>query len=429
MDHLSHSQPQPQLRISSNSMYFDMLLTDILSTIIKYLFLRTYCEKDEDLDTLSRRKLRILYLSLLVSDGSPFRGAISQLPLTNLELNPVSNAPGLWVGTGSLEVGPELFENVGLEVGILERILQLSGKSVKSVAFYPTSNDSFSGEAKTNGLVQKFARLVKIYCPNVEHLSLTSLRTECYLLSFENCAPTLFEQFSLQLRSIQWEVVVDNVDCLRLPDMSMCKNIRKLVFPASPLLILFLRTGGSSVEFLKVLHGDKNVYTEMIHAIEHNCTKLTRLWLSDYFTIIDAVGEERYASFLRSFGSQLIYAKVEGLSIGNIAQVVKVCPNLLIPSQSVNGTVVDEWERVSLLGPMIERLIVAADKCLDEKCEEAIAKCSNLKSLYIYQNHANDEQGTDCSSYLTFLVSISSTSVYEFGHDDFIATQPNIDTL
>ena len=90
---------------------------------------------------------------------------------------------------------------------------------------------------------------------------------------------------------------------------------------------------------------------------------------------------------------------------------------MLIPSQSVNGILVDEWERVSLLGPMIERLIVTADKCLDEKCEEAIAKCSNLKSLHFYQNHANEEQGTDCSSYLTFLFSISSTSLYEFGHN------------
>ena len=316
-----------------------------------------------------------------------------------------------------------------LEIGILEQILQLSGKSVKSVAFYPISDDFFAAEAKTNVLVQKFARLVKIYCPNVEHLSLTSLGIEDYLLPFENCAPALCEQFSLQLRSVAWDLSVDNVDCLRLPDISMCTNIRKLEFPASPLFILFLRTRGTSVEFLKVLHGDIILYTEMMDAIEHNCTKLTRLRLCDYSIIIETVGEERYASFLCSLGSQLTNAEVYGLSIGNMAQVVKACPNLLIPSQFVEGTEVDERERVSLLGPIVDCLSVTAEKCRDEKWKEAIAKCTNLKSLYIDQNHANEEEGTDSSTNLAFFVSISSTSFNEFGLDGFIPTQLNIDML
>ena len=273
----SQFQPQSQLPTSSNSMYFDMLPTDILLTIIKYVFLRTNPEKKEVLDTLSTKRLHILNLSLLVSECSPFREVVSQLPLTNLELSPVSNASGFWVHTGLLGVGPELFENEDLKAGILERIVQLSGKSVKSVAFYQNSNDLFHEEANSYRLVQKFATLVKIYSPNVEHLILTSLEIEGYILPFENCAPALLDQFSLQLRSIRWGVVVDNVDCLRLPDSSMCTNIRKLVFPASPLLISFLRTRGTSLEFLSILHGDIIVYTEMIDAIERNCTKLTAL--------------------------------------------------------------------------------------------------------------------------------------------------------
>ena len=137
-------------------------------------------------------------------------------------------------------------------------------------------------------------------------------------------------------------MTVSYVDCLRLPDISMCTNIRKLEFPDSPLRISFLRTRGTSLEFLSVLHGDVNVYTEMIDAIEQNCTKLTRLWLYGYSTMAETVGEERYASLLCSFGSQLTNAEVYGLSIGNMAQLVEACPNLLIPSQFVNGTGVDE---------------------------------------------------------------------------------------
>ena len=78
---------------------------------------------------------------------------------------------------------------------------------------------------------------------------------------------------------------------------------------------------------------------------------------------------------------------------------------------------------------MVDRLAVTADKFRDNKCEEAIAKCSNLKSLYIDQNHANEEQGFDISSNLTFLLSIPSTSLYQFGRNCFIATKLNIDTL
>ena len=120
---------------------------------------------------------------------------VSQLPLTNLELSPVSNVSGLWADSGLLGVGPELFENEDLELGMLEKILQQSGKSVKSIVFHQTSIDLFPEEAKSSVLVQKFVRLVKIYCPNVEHVIPTSLGIEDYLFPFEDYAPALFNYF------------------------------------------------------------------------------------------------------------------------------------------------------------------------------------------------------------------------------------------
>ena len=112
--------------------------------------------------------------------------------------------------------------------------------------------------------------------------------------------------------------------------------------PIFPQLISFLHAFGSSLESLSVSFGviDKYVggyidgyidgYAEMFDLIQNNCPKLSTVSLFDYFKIIEAVGEEQYANFLCSFGSQLIRAETDRLSIGKLAQVKRACPNLLI---------------------------------------------------------------------------------------------------
>ena len=431
MEHGSSSRPEPRLRTSPSSMYFDFLPTDVFPTIIKYVFSEANSEEElgleQDISTASAGRQRILNLSTFVSDDSPFCDALSQLSLSQVNLRQVSNISRLWMDNSSLEVGPEVFENEGLKLGIPERLFQLCGESVKDVSILIDSKDLLPKEAKHSGAVEKFVKLVKLHCPNVQHLSFESfLFEEDGAVPFGDSLFGLIQQFSSQLYSIEWEMYAADKERVRLPDISTCGQIRNLNFPASPELISFLRTCGGSLESLTVLPGDVHGYDEMLNAIEENATKLSSVWLHDCSTIL-TVGEERYKSFLCSFGSQLTCAAVEGLSNEKLAEVLRSCPNLLINSHTVSEGGIEEWECVSLLGPMIKTLSVAANTCRDEKCEEAIAKCTMLETLIIENDYGSEEEGMENSSGVTFLLSLPApsllTNLYYF---DFTATQTNI---
>ena len=266
-----------------------------------------------------------------------------------------------------------------------------------------------------------------MYCPNVEKLNFTSLATERSIYPLEDIVHELLQQFSSQLHTIQWGPDMTHQNCLRLPDISICAHIRKLKFPACPQLIPFLRTCGASLESLILTLSDTKEYAEMLDVIQHNCTKLSVVWLLDCLTIIQEVGEERYTRFLCSFGSQIIHARVEQLSVENLDQDVRACPNLLIHSLSVHG--VEEWERIILLGSKIQRLSVDADICYGEKCKEAIVECKNLHILTIRDKYPDETQGVEKSSDLTFFLSLSAPSPDDLYWHCFNATQQNICTL
>ena len=427
------SQPERQLHASQSSMYFDVLPSDIFPTIIKYVFLQTNSkgelDLEEDIGTPAKRRQRILNLSMLVSDDSPFRDMVSQLSLAEVKLGQVSDTSRLWMDNSSLVIGPDLFENEGLQLGVPERIFQLSGKSVKVVSICIHWIDLPPGESEKNGVVQKFVTLVKMYCPNVESLRFTSFATEDNLDPFIDSVPELLAEFSSQLSSIEWNADKADENCLRLPDISMCSRIRKLEFPASSQLSSCLQTCGASLESLTVSFGDTNEYVKMLDIIQQNCTKLSTVSLWDSLRVIEKVGERRYTRFLCSFGSQLIGAEIEGLSIEKLTKVVRTCPNLLIASEYVNERGGDDWERVSLLGPMIKRLSVAAAVCRDEKFEELIGKCTNLESLTIEEDYPDEVQEIENCSDVKFLSFLSSYSLTKLCYFGFTASQQNICTL
>ena len=430
MEHDSNSQPESRLRTSPSSMYFDFLPAEVFPTIIKYVFSEKNSEEElgleQDIGTPSRGRQRILNLSMLVSDDSPFCDVVSQLSLTHVKLSQVSDTSRLWMDNSSLGVGPDLFENEGLRLGIPERIFQLCGESVKYVSISIDSKDLLPKETKSNGVVQKFVTLVKLYCPNVQYISFDSFVFEEDPVPSEDSPSGLIQQFSSQLYSIEWELYAADKDRLRLPDISTCAQIRKLNFPASPQLISFLRTCGTSLESLTVLPGDIHGRAEMLSAIEQNGTKLSTIWLRDCLPTILIVGEERYKSFLCSFGSQLTCAAVKGLSNEKLAEVVRSCPNLLIDSHALDEGGIEEWERVSLLGPMIKSLSVAAEMYRDEKYEEVIAKCTKLETLIIEKDHGNEDHGIENSLDVTVILSLPTSSLTKLCYFDFIATQTNI---
>ena len=430
IERVSESRAEPQSRTFPNSMYFDCLPAEVFPTIIKYVLVRTDSREKEELEgsmsTLSTGTKQILNLIMLLSDDSPFREAVSQLQLREVKLGQISDASRLWMDNGILEIGPEFFKNESLKLEIAERIFELCGESVKVLSFCIDWRGLPARKFENDDVVQKFVKLVKMYCPNVENLKFASLKIECSPYPFVDMANELLEEFSSQLRSIKWNWDISDKDRRRLPDISMCTNIRTLHFPASPQLILFLRTCGASLESLTVLFVVTNGCAEMLDLIQRNCRKLSEVQFFCWFRVIEAVGEERYARFLCSFGSQLIHAPVTRLSVGKLAQVVRACPNLLTRLLSVYGKEVDEWERVGLLGPMVNCLSVAVRMCQDEKCEEAIGKCTNLKAFTILRYYADEEED---SSYVISLLSSSPSSVNYFKYNDFLATPHNINTL
>ena len=410
-------------------MYFDTLPTETFPNIIKYVFSETNSEDHGDLDESSKMRQHIRSLSMVVSDDSPFGAVISQLSLISVHVENFG-APCLNTDNGSLVIGTELFENEGLQPGISERIFQLSGKSVKTIIICVNAYNLYPKTVENNRVIQKLVTLVKRHCPNVEKLSFMSLGIEDNPHLFENDVPKLLEQFSSQLRSIVWNVGATDKDCFRLPSISMCSHIRELDFPASPQLISFLYAFGASLESLKVSDGAINRYAEMLDVIEHKCTKLSTILLHDLYTVIESVGEERYAKLLCTFGSQLICVAVgagfDMISIDSLARIVRACPNLLVRRELVDEDQGDEWKRLDLLGPMITNLTIAGDLYQDEKFKETIGRCTKLESLTITENLEDEEQEIESSSNVNFLSSISSSSLTELTHHDFTATQKNI---
>ena len=156
-------------------MYFDLLPTEILPSIIKHVLLDANSREEEELEenmclSSSKRK-QIFNLSMLVSGECPFREGLSQLSLTEVSLGQVFDATCMWIDRGWLVLGPEFFESEALKVAIPEQLLQVCGESVKVVSFCMNWNEN-------KCFAEKFAKIVKINCPNVENLNFVSLPAE-----------------------------------------------------------------------------------------------------------------------------------------------------------------------------------------------------------------------------------------------------------
>ena len=208
----------------------------------------------------------------------------------------------------------------------------MAEESVKAVLFDIDWRDFPPRKTGGNAVVRKFVTLVEKCYPNVEKLKLAHPLFEVPPLEFETAIQALLEQFSLQLRSIQWH---GSFDFTFVPDVSICTHIRELNIPVSPQLINFLRSFWASLECLNISFNHSEGYEEIIDLIEHNCMKLATLSFSECLPEIEVVGEERYARLLCSFGSQLRYALVLGLSVGKLARVLQACPNLLVDTECV----------------------------------------------------------------------------------------------
>lgn len=149
-------------------------------------------------------------------------------------------------------------------------------------------------------IMKEIAPLIVKSCPNVKKIHVS----EKYYL-YWNTSPHSYAVL----------YVVHRDEDPFSPDIKICTGIRELEFPVSTELIKLLRTAGVSLEILDVTDiGAKTVsYTEFLDAIQHNCTSLKTILLSNDNRVIEEVGEKRYAFFLCSLESQLTKAYVDGL--------------------------------------------------------------------------------------------------------------------
>ena len=414
--------------MSANSLYFSLLPSEILSTIIKYLTVVLEEERthDVELDEPSMKRERILTVSMIFSVDGPFYNVASTM-FTDIHLGHISSASDSLYNNNALVIGHEIFESQSMELGLPERIFQLCGESVQTLSIYVDWNDLSPREPVEPMAVQQFASLVGMYCPNVEKLRLVSYAIEVGPhLEFEDFVPSLLVQFSSKLRSIVWDMNSEAENCQYIPDISVCTNIHELTFPASPELVSFLRTSGSSLESLTVQFNNFGAgAAETISAIEFNCEKLTKIVLLNCQEVVSIVGEERYSDFLCSFGSSITDASIEGLSLAKLVKVLGTCSNLSIDTYIMYGHWLDESEYIGKLGSMIQYLTIPADACCNEKYKNAMVKCKNLKELTISEPVAIND-GIDDPLELSFLASLSSSSITHLQHQHFTATHQSI---
>lgn len=119
----------------------------------------------------------------------------------------------------------------------------------------------------------------------------------------------------------------------------------------------------------------------VLDVIQDNCKSLTGIGFMSSYYVISQVGEDKYASFLCSYGSQLVDTPVDRLSTNRLCQVVKKCPNLVFKRVEIRSADPQEWRTLVVAGDRIERISfdLVANPGTEMVC--AIAKCSNLLEL------------------------------------------------
>ncbi len=225
------------------------------------------------------------FLSFLFSEHGPFCKLVSSV-LTKVSLSLVRNSTNVYVSSGQIIIGPELFEDEELGRGFVERVLRACGESMKVVSLAVNYDHPADRENDANRFIRQFVSLVIQYCPAVERLE--------FRLPFPNeeIVSALFATFSSQLHSIEscsW----GKGDGVYLPDVSDCTQIRELSLSATPQLMLVLERVGSQVESLYLGFDTFEGCGEVLDAVERNCKKLMHFGHHASRGIIHCVGEKR----------------------------------------------------------------------------------------------------------------------------------------
>ncbi len=416
---------EPKVTGPSCLTYFETLPDDIHVKLIEWLDIVWYedSENEEYPDAAPLPSGESGFLSFLFSEDSPFCNVVSSV-LTKVSLSQVRDSTHVSTEIGWITIGPELLEGEELRTGLFERILKVCGESTKELLLAVADPDPEREENKENGFIRQFVSLVIQYCPAVERLE--------FDLPFPNeeIVSALLAEFSSQLRSIEWYMWEANTT-IQLPDFTNCTRIKHLSVPATPQLVPLLQGIGSLLESFDLTFGDLEGYGEVIDAIEQNCKKLKHIRLHDSRHIVKSIGEERYATFLCSYGNQLLTADIDGMAETTyLLEVFTKCPNLKIEFETVGHYGIEEWERVRVFGSRIENIMVDMIACASEECSDAISSCTALSGLTSFNFNGTRLEGCILDdAIMTLVPSLTSTSLERLELLELTATRENIEVI
>ncbi len=407
---------------TSCSTYFETLPDDVCVKLLEWLD-TIRCQSSENERNpfmMASTREGKSFLSFLFSEDGPFCNVASSVA-TKVCLYPERDSTDVSIKYGWIDIGPELFEGAERKSGLVERILRVCGESTKEIVVAVDDAQLLHRGNGESGFIRQFESLVVQHCPAVERLE--------FDLAFlnEETVSTLLAAYSSQLRSIQWHLWGVG-DGFSIPDFSNCTQLRQLWLPATPQLASLLECTGSMLESLFVSFITFDGYEEVIDAIERNCKKLMHIRLPDSRRFINSVGEERYAAFLSSFGSQLITAEIYGMvEPEHLRKVFTKCPNLDVERQRVEAHGIEEWERVRVFGPRIQNLLVDMIECTSEECCHAVSSCTSLSELTIYSfGDTPLEQDIIDTTIISVLSSLPTPSLKWLSLTGFRATKENV---
>ncbi len=298
--------------------------------------------------------------SLTCSEDSPFRVAAPLLfDTVEFEIGNENERTECDVVESTITISASDAASAILRVEQALSACRFSVKAIKICRYYPRVR----GEDCT-----PIVSLVEKYCPNVESLM--------FGRQYSNICTwgRLVETYGPQLLSIEYcQIMVEN-----LPRFNACTGILRLhcEFRLTDTLFSVLRSVGKTLEELCITHEGCTKPDDLLHAIQTHCRRLSVVSLP-------YSGKTLYTALLCSYGSQLIRADVEDLSLDNLRDVARVCTNLRTSFAFDLDWNETKWEYVNVIGPLVDDLHLEKYPCTGEESASAMARCVNLRRLCV----------------------------------------------
>lgn len=124
----------------------------------------------------------------------------------------------------------------------------------------------------------------------------------------------------------------------------------------------------------------------LLDIIEENCKHLTSIDFSK--DIVCYTEEQRYVSFLCSFGHQLIRADMDQLDEEELLDVAEKCENLKFEHFSSFYWGVDDAKRMKVIGSRLDSFTIDETISSAHEWLTSLAQCTNLRILEVHDTTA-----------------------------------------